>query len=260
MSSFIDRKLDIKIVPEYIRCMRSGTISKTIAGIVDRGGLDRLWTYKDFRPFPESTVAAALSRLNKKGVLMRVRKGVYYRPRGSRFGASAPEPTRVAEAVLKRRGIPAVSSGLPAYNALGLTTQVSPVPLFTVEGSVGSLRTGRKSRIRLRSVSSIHGLKAEERVVLDSLRDLRSIPDTTPEEVLRKIASLFRDERLNYERVARAARTEPPRVRALVGLLGSIIGAKRETLNKLLASLNKTTTFKYNLTRAFPEGRRWGIV
>jgi Family of unknown function (DUF6088) len=240
--------------------MRSGTVSKNIARMVDRGGVDRLWTYRDFRPFPESTVAAALSRLRKKGLLVRVRKGVYYRPRGSRFGASAPEPTRVAEAVLKRRGISAVSSGLPAYNALGLTTQVSPVPTFAVEGNVGSLRTGRKSKLRLRPVTSVHGLKPEERVVLDSLRDLRSIPDTTPEEVLRKIVALFRDRRVSYERVARAARTEPPRVRALVGLLGATIGSDRKILDKLLASLNKTTKFKYGLKNAFPEARRWGIV
>jgi Family of unknown function (DUF6088) len=240
--------------------MRSGTISKNIARIVDRGGVDRLWTYKDFRPFPESTVAAALSRLRKKGLLVRLRKGVYYRPRGSRFGTTTPEPTRVAEAVLKGRGISAVSSGLPAYNALGLTTQVSAVPTFAVEGNVGSLRTGRKGKIRLRPVTSVHGLKPEERVVLDSLRDLRSIPDTTPEEVLRKLAALFRDGRVSYERVARTARTEPPRVRALVGLLGSMIGAERGILDKLLAGLNKTTKFRYGLVSVFPEARLWGIV
>jgi hypothetical protein len=228
--------------------------------MVRNGGVDQLWTYRDFKPFPESAIAAALSRLRKKGFLVRVRKGVYYRPRESRFGASAPEPSRVAEAVLRRRGIRAVSSGLPAYNALGLTTQVSPVPTFAVERSVGSLRTGRESKIRLRPVISVHGLRREERVVLDSLRDLRFIPDTTPEEVLRKIAALFRNGEASYERVAHAARTEPPRVRALVGLLGSMIGAERKILDKLLASLNKTTKFKYSLLRAFPKARQWGIV
>ncbi len=111
----------------------------------------------------------------------------------------------MAEAALKSRGISAVRSGLPAYNALGLTTQVSAVPTFAVQGNVGSLRTGRKGKIRLRPVTRVHGLRSEERVVLDSLRDLRSIPDTTPEEVLPKIANLFRDARVSYERAARTA-------------------------------------------------------
>lgn len=228
--------------------------------MVDRGGVDRLWTYRDFKPFPESAVAAALSRLKKRGLLVRVRNGVYYRPRSSRFGLTAPDPTRVAEAVLRRRGIAAVSSGLPAYNALGLTTQVSPVPTFAVRGSVGSLRTGRKNKIRLRPVTSLNELRPEERIVLDSLRDLRSIPDTSPEEVLRKIAALFREERVSYERVARAARTEPPRVRALVGFLGTMIRTDGAILDRLHASLNKGTKFKYGLVRIFPDARAWGIL
>jgi hypothetical protein len=119
---------------------------------------------------------------------------------------------------------------------------------------------GKKSKIRLRPVTSIHGLTRNERVVLDSLRDLRSIPDTTPEEVLRKIAILFRNGSISYERVARAARTEPPRVRALVGLLGSIIGADHDILEKMRSTLNKTTKFKYGLTDTLPEARRWGIA
>lgn len=241
--------------------MRAGSISKTVTHMVDRGGVDRLWTYRDFRPFPESAIAAVLSRLKKKGLLVRVRNGVYYRPRNSRFGTTAPEPTRVAEAVLRRRGIPAVSSGMPAYNALGLTTQVSPVPTFTVKGRVGSLRTGRKNKIRLRPVTSLYGLKQEERIVLDSLRDLRSIPDTSPEDVLSKIAELIRDGRVSYERVARgAARTEPPRVRALIGLLGTMIGADRVILERLRTGLNKGTKFKYGLVRVFPGARAWGIL
>jgi hypothetical protein len=112
----------------------------------------------------------------------------------------------------------------------------------------------------LRRVTSVYGIKREERILLDSLRDLRSIPDTRPEEVLRKIASLFREGRVSYERVARAARMEPPRVRALVGLLGTMIRADRIVLDKLRASLNKTTKFKYRLMHIFPEARAWGIL
>src|SRR5262249_3511308 len=117
-----------------------------------------------------------------------------------------------------------------------------------------------KSKIRLRPVSSVHGLKRDERVVLDSLRDLRLIPDTTPEKVLRRIAALFREGAVSYESVARAARTEPPRVRALIGLLGSMVGAERATLINLRKGLNRTTKFKYGLTDSFLEARQWGIL
>jgi hypothetical protein len=54
----------------------------------------------------------------------------------------------------------------------------------------------------------------------------------------------------------RDARTEPPRVRALVRLLGARIGADRTNLDKLRASLNKTTKFNCGLVRIFPEAPR----
>jgi len=240
--------------------MRATSISHAVAKKIERGGVDRLWTYSDFSPHSESAVAAALSRLNKKGVVGRVRKGVYYTPRRSRFGESGPDPTRVAEAVLRHRGVTAIISGLAAYNALGLTSQVSAVATFDVDTKTNSLRTGTLGRIRLRSVNNVRGLTTEERAVLDSLRDMRIIPDTTPEEVIRKVAELFREGKVNFKRILNVVRHEPPRTRAFVGLVGTLLGEDPELLNRLRATLNKTTKFKSGFTSAIPEARRWGIV
>src|SRR5919198_4867498 len=99
--------------------MHDLAISEKISRKIEKGGLDRLWTYSDFRPFPQTAVAAALSRLAKQGVINRIRKGVYYKPKITRFGTTTPDAARVVEAVLKHRGVTATSSGLPAYNALG---------------------------------------------------------------------------------------------------------------------------------------------
>jgi hypothetical protein len=240
--------------------MKGTSISSTVAKKIERGGVDRLWTYSGFNPLPESAVAAALSRLRKRGVIERIRKGVYYRPHLSRYGKSGPDSTRVAEAVLKHRGVAAIRSGLPAYNALGLTNQVSPVATFDVESNTNSLRIGNTGRIRLRTVKKVRGLRAEERAILDSLRDIRYIPDTTPDEVLRKIAALFREGKLSYKRVASAARYEPPRSRALVGLLGTLLDEDPDLLSGLRETLNKTTKFNFGLKSAIPETRIWGIV
>jgi hypothetical protein len=240
--------------------MKTASISRIVARKIERGGAGRLWTYSDFTPHSESAVAAALSRLKKKGVVKRVRKGVYYLPKPSRFGDAGPDPTRVAEAVLRHRGVPAVSSGLPAYNALGLTTQVSPVAVFDVENKTSSLRTGTTfGRIRLRPVKRVRGLRTEERAILDSLRDIRDIPDATPDEVIHKITKLLSSGDVDYRRIASAAKREPPRVRALVGLLGTLLGEDRNLLNELRGTLNNTTRFKIGLLKAIPEARDWGI-
>ncbi len=239
--------------------METLAMSERVARKIERGESGRLWTYSDFSPLPETAVAAALSRLVKRGLLLRVRKGVYYKPKKSRFGPTTPDAASVAAAVLKRRGIRAVSTGLPAYNALGLTTQVSPVLTFAVGRRIGSLRTGVPGRIRLRSVVAVRSLKPAERAVLDALRDLKSIPDAPPKESIRRIAELFRNHRLSFERVAIASLREPPRVRALVGTMGTILGENHALLQRLRSTLNKTTTFKLGLSPHFPEARAWGI-
>ncbi len=67
------------------------SVAHIVLGRIKRDGEDRLWTYKDFADLPTLAVAAALSRLTKKRRIRRVRKGVYYVPRVTRFGTTNPD-------------------------------------------------------------------------------------------------------------------------------------------------------------------------
>lgn len=218
-----------------------------------------VWTYSDFKSLSTAAVAASLSRLAKTGALRRARKGVYYKPRSTRWGMIAPDSRSIAEAVLSHRGIRWVPTGLPVYNALGLTTQVSSVSTYAVEDGSISLSTGLPGRIRLRR-AMVGDLSAEERGTLDALRDLRKIPDTSPADVLNRLATVISSRRLSFKRLAAAALTEPPRVRALLGAIGSEIGANPMLLARLKKSLNPTTSFKVGLSSTFPAARAWNIL
>jgi hypothetical protein len=105
----------------------------------------------------------------------------------------------------------------------------------------------------------VRGASPDERAVLDALRDLRWIPDTTPEHVIARIADLFRSNRISFERVARFARREPPRVRALLGAIGTSIGAGPHLLEKLKGSLNPMTHFSLGLSDKLETAREWNI-
>lgn len=61
-------------------------VARIVRARIEEGGPDTIWTYSDFAFLPPYAVAAALSRLSKKGVLKRVRKGLYYAPKETRFG------------------------------------------------------------------------------------------------------------------------------------------------------------------------------
>ena len=235
----------------------------SVAGIVrkdiEKGGPGELWTYSDFKSLPPMAVAAALSRLAREGAIRRIRKGVYYSPRKTRFGELSPDSTSVAAALLKDKGIDWKPSGLPAYNGLGLTTQVSPTLTLDVPEKIYSLRTGSDAKLRLRVGVSVNGLSDGERAVLDALRDLRRIPDSSPAEAATKVKDLFASKRFSFNRLARRSLNEPPRVRALLGAIGTEVGGDRKTLAALRKSLNPITTYRVGVSEALPSAKEWRI-
>lgn len=246
----------------YYMSMRKRS-ENSVASIVRKGIEDgrpgELWTYANFKTLPPMAVAAALSRLFRAGTIRRVRKGVYYSPRKTRFGELAPDSTSVAATLLKDKGIDWKPSGLPAYNGLGLTTQVSPTLTLDVPEKIYSLKTGTNAKLRLRPGVSVSGLSDGERAVLDAMRDLRRIPDSTPAEAARKIRDLFVAKRFSFSRLARRSLSEPPRVRALLGAIGTDIGADRRAITTLRKSLNPITTFRLGVSEALPTAKEWRI-
>lgn len=240
--------------------VKKKSASAAVLRRIRAGDKDRLWTYVDFKDLPTLAVAATLSRLAKKDVIRRIRKGVYYLPKVTRFGESAPDAGRVATAVLKTRGVSWVPTGPAAFNGLGLTTQVSPTLTLAVDRNVRTswMREGRL-RLRLRPASGLRGIRPEERALLDALRDIKSIPNASPLESLARIGGLFRSHKVSFERLVRHATVEPPRVRALLGAIGEELGEDKKLLAKLHASLNPTTSFRLGVSDRLPTADNWNI-
>src|SRR5690242_15308413 len=101
MSSFIAKKLDgVDLLTDTQTMGQSTTsggsrqITEIVRKRIERGG-ERLWRFEDFRDLPSIAVAQALSRLTRQGLLQRLSKGVYYRPRQTTFGNSLPNPAAI---------------------------------------------------------------------------------------------------------------------------------------------------------------------
>jgi Family of unknown function (DUF6088) len=247
-----------------VRKPSKNSIATKVRKRVEEGGEDRLWSYPDFHGLPLLAVAAALSRLSKEpdGLLRRVRRGVYYVPKKTRFGESKPELDRVMSHLLKHRGIAYAATGTAAYNGLGLTTQVSPKITYRVNRPVRSVDPGRRF-FNVRSVTispsyEVEGLGSSELAALDAFKDLDRIPDATPAETVGRIMDLIRSGRLSLKSLVRLARHEPPRVRALVGAIGSHLGAAK-TVARLKKSLNPLTNFALNVSSVLPNAAEWRI-
>ncbi len=87
-----------------------------------------------------AAVDQALSRLARRGKLLRVCRGVYMRPIHTRFGVHAPSVPKVIAALSGLWGETIVGSGGAAANVLGLTLQVPIRSVYLTSGPSRTLR------------------------------------------------------------------------------------------------------------------------
>ena len=134
----------------------------------------------------DRAVETALSRLCAKGELVRVRPGLYWVGKRTRFGMTAPS---TLDAALAIAGPGAGPSGVSAARILGLTTQVPSVVEVAVPGKVPDPAGG--VRFRSRSFARReHRLTPMEVAVIELLR----YPDSSEEgwpDISHRIAGLI---------------------------------------------------------------------
>ncbi len=132
-----------------------------------------------------AAVDQALSRLARKGELMRVCQGVYVRPIQTRFGPCPPPIEKVIESLSSMLGETIVPCGGALANTLGLTTQVPVRSVYLTSGRSRKLNFG-KLAVELRHVPRWQ-LVAPYRPAGDAVRALAWLG---PEEVKENLEAL----------------------------------------------------------------------
>lgn len=133
----------------------------------------------------DRAVESALSRLVAEGELVRVRRGLYWRGKKTRFGMTHPSVLETAVAV----GGPGTGpAGIAAAQFLGLTTQVPATVEVAVPGKVPEPMRGVRFRSRPYSRRE-RRLTPVEVAVLEVLRDPHAaeVPWPRVEEHIREL-------------------------------------------------------------------------
>jgi primase-polymerase (primpol)-like protein len=101
-----------------------------------------------------TSVAKALSRMVQSGVLERVTRGVYMRPKLSEHTGRKvrANPITVMEAVARTRGETIQIHGAEAARRLGISTQMQVLPTYYTSGSTREIKIGN-AVVRLRHAS-----------------------------------------------------------------------------------------------------------
>jgi hypothetical protein len=179
------------------------------------------WKPEDF-PGSPAAVTQALYRLSRDNELLHLRKGLYWRGIKTPLGMAPPRPGDVVNELVNTPGIG--PAGPSAANLLGLSTQVprwetiaiprrSPRPLERVHMVSRAASTARLDE----------KLGPAEVALLEVLRDWGGLVEVSDDEAARIIATHLTNGTICAKKVARAAKTEPPSVRArLRGLLAKL--------------------------------------
>ena len=213
------------------------------------GNTDRVFTQADFGELPRTAVSLALSRLAKQGVLSKVARGVYYRPRQTVLGESKARQGSVELLLLEG----ARPTALSAASLLGFSTQQPSRHSYAISQRDPITRLNGVRMVRMRPE---HDLSVEEGALLEFIRDRAAWSELSDRETLSKLKRLLKGQ-TRFDRLALAARTEPPRVRAILGALGELSGARKRSLQQLRSSLNPTSRYDFGRLRGLPNAKSW---
>ena len=136
-----------------------------------------------------ASVDQTLSRLVRQGVISRVSRGIYVKPKKSAILGEMPVPAaRIAEAVARAEGTKLQVSGAEAANLLGVSTQTPVRKLYLTNGPSRKIRVGKQEiELRRASPAAMAGAGTEAGLVISAFRYLGK--ELLTEEMLEKVGA-----------------------------------------------------------------------
>ena len=139
-------------------------------------------------------VNKALERLVERGVLTRVAKGIYARPKTDPLlGELLPTTEQIAEAIAKRDKARIIPTGVYALHMLGLSTQIPMNVVYLTDGSARKIKVGKKTIVFKKT--SPKNLATKSKVSALVIQALKSISkDKVSDDEIEKIVTLLKKE------------------------------------------------------------------
>ncbi|MEA5460323.1 DUF6088 family protein [Arcicella sp. LKC2W] len=208
------------------------------------------------------TAAKALERLQKKGLIKKIAKGVFYKPQMTIFGELKPSEEEVLKSYLFQNGKRiAYITGSYLYNKLGLTTQLTRIIRIACFSKRIYIKRGTVIAKPVKSYAMVTNENYEILGILDAMKDLKDIPDADINSAISVFENIIKaiEEKSRLPEFIEYALLYPPRVRALLGAILENQG-NDENIKILKASLNPLTVIKIGIEKAYlPTVSNWNI-
>lgn len=215
-------------------------------------GLDK----KDF-----FSAAKSLERLQKKGMIKKISKGLFYIPRKTVFGELGPDSNGILERHLFDKGKRvAYETGFSLYNRLGLTTQMAFKIKVATKGNPIKIDIGTLKVSSVKSYVDVTDQNYQLLGYLDALKDVKKIPDCSVSQAIKRMSFLIKDLTAKEKKeLIQYALFYPARVRALLGAILENLNLKLN-LDELNNSLNPLTKVNLSIKEIeLPTIKNWNI-
>ena len=226
-----------------------------------------VFTYVDFltEVNKKEAIIKHLNRMVQSGKIDKLSKGKYYKPQESVFGTLLPEQYQIVKDLLEEDGRKRIGyiTGYSIYNSLGFTTQVSSTIQIGTQHTRPKLKRGRYTISFIKQKNTINNENIPLLRLLDVIRFIKKIPDTTADKSCKRLLVLLKDLKdQDQVQIIKLAFKYGPGTRALLGALLSQIGIKeKQLLNELFESLNPITTYHIPISEnVLPTAKNWYIV
>lgn len=217
-----------------------------IRNIINRFPKGYVFTYSDFVKQVKSKEALvkALNRLAASGRIVKLGKGRYYKPEQSPFGEVPPDQYQVVKDLLVRGSkLSGYLTALSIYSSLGLTTQIGSTIQIGRNEVRSSFKRGRYTISFVKQKNSITRENIPLLQLLDSLRFIKKIPDSSVQDSCKILQNLISDlSEKEQKTMVRLAMKYQPATRALLGAMLCDL-ARDEITGKLKKSLNPLTSY-----------------
>ncbi len=237
-------------------------VAQQITSVVNRFPEGFVFGYDVFGTPSESkeAVIKALNRMAAAGHINKLSKGRFYKPEQTVFGDLEPSLEEIVKDLLEDDGkTTGYLTGLSVYNKLGFTSQVSNSIQIGKNEIRPSFQRGRYSISFLKQKNVITKENIKLLQLLDVLRFIGKIPDTTIQQSIQRFMQILTElEEKDVSNLQRLAMNYRPSVRALLGAISEQL-ALGDTKN-LYKSLNPITVYNFNGAKdVLANTEKWNI-
>ena len=230
---------------------------------INRLPIGYVFTYEYFNFSVEKVDALtkALSRMVQDGKIRKLSPGRFYKPRLTDFGELKPEVYQVVKDLLEQNGkVLGYLTGYSTYNQFGLTTQVSSIIQIGANEPKKSITRGMYKIRFMKQPNTITRENIPLLRILDTVRNIKEIPDTTVQDSCKTLISLIskinKEERVS---IIRLAKKYNPATRALSGAMIDLCFGS-SIAEPLLKSLNPSSEYDFGISdNILPNKLKWNI-